>query len=405
MKNVQVLREQRSALAIDMKKLLDDNQGDKWNASLNEKYDQGIAQIEAIDAEIDRHIKLKAAMDDEFETQFVAERADKVAFDKRKPSAKYFAAWLRDGDKGLTAEQFTEIRNTLSVGGTPSEGSYTVESDVMSTLIDTLKLFGGMRQEATLIKTDAGNPLAWPTSDGTSEVGELIAENTTANAADPTFGTVAVNPYKFSSKIVAVPFELLQDSQLDIEAFVGNRLAQRIGRIENQYFTTGSGTAQPRGVVTGATSGKVGTTGQTTTVIADDLIDLIHSVDPAYRVPSSCFMMHDLSLAKIRKLKDSSNRPIYIPGYDGLAGAMKDTLLGYDICINQDIAQMAANAKSILFGDFSKYVIRDVMNAQLFRFADSAYVKLGQIGFLMWARAGGNLVDSNAVKYYANSAT
>jgi HK97 family phage major capsid protein len=107
----------------------------------------------------------------------------------------------------------------------------------------------------------------------------------------------------------------------------------------------------------------------------------------------------------LRKLKDTAGRPIFLPGYDGLGQAMGDTLLGYDICINQDVAAMAANAKSILFGDFSKYVIRDVMAPTLFRFEDSAYAKLGQVGFLMWHRAGGNLLDSAAVKYYANSAT
>ena len=84
---------------------------------------------------------------------------------------------------------------------------------------------------------------------------------------------------------------------------------------------------------------------------------------------------------------------------------MPDTLLGYEVTVNQDVAAMAANAKSILFGDFYAYKIRDVMQATMFRFTDSAYAKLGQIGFLMWARSGGNLVDTTAVKYYANSAT
>jgi HK97 family phage major capsid protein len=405
MKNLQELRDRRSARAQELKALLDANPGDKWTAAHNEKYDQGIDEIANIDSEIKRHVDLKNAMEVEFENEFVIDKAERIARDKRSPSARYLAAWLKGGDDALTAEQFLEIRNTMSTT-TSGEGGYTVQSDVLSTLIDSLKEFGGMREEATLIRTAQGNPMAYPTSDGTSEVGELIAENITATGADPTFGTVSVNPYKFSSKIVAVPFELLQDSEIDIEAFVGNRLSQRIGRIENQFFTTGTGTGQPRGVVTGAGSGKVGTSGQTLTVISDDLIDLLHSVDPAYRKGGSpCFMMHDLSLAKIRKLKDSQNRPIYIPGYDGLAGAMKDTLLGYKVCINQDVAQMAANAKSILFGDMSKYIIRDVMNAQLFRFTDSAYTKLGQVGFLMWQRAGGNLIDAGAVKYYQNSAT
>ena len=310
-----------------------------------------------------------------------------------------------NGDKAITAEEWREIRATMSTG-TGSEGGYSVQSDVASTIIDSLKYFGGMREAATVIQTSMGNALSFPGSDGTAETGELIAENTTATAADPTFTTVALNAYKFSSKIVAVPFELLQDSQVDVAAFVNRRLAQRIGRVTNTYFTTGTGSAQPRGVVVGSTLGKTGTTGQTTTIIFDDLVDLIHSVDVEYRKGSSVrWMMNDASLGKIRKLKDSQNRPVFIPGWDGLGNAMPDQIMGYPVTLNNDVVVMAASAKTVLFGDFSLYYIRDVMAPTLFRFEDSAYAKLGQIGFLMWHRSGGNLLDAGAVKHYANSAS
>ena len=116
--------------------------------------------------------------------------------------------------------------------------------------------------------------------------------------------------------------------------------------------------------------------------------------------------MNDDSLRIIRKLKDGNGRPIFLPGYDGLGGPMPDSLLGQPIFINQHMATMAASAKSILFGDFSKYIIRDVLQMQLHRFTDSAYAKLGQVGFLMFSRHAGNLVDvGGAVKYYQNSAT
>jgi HK97 family phage major capsid protein len=187
----------------------------------------------------------------------------------------------------------------------------------------------------------------------------------------------------------------------------------RLGRITNTHFTTGSGSGQPNGVVTAAGSGKVGTTGQTSTVIYDDLIDLQHSVDPAYRELGNCgWMMNDSSVKVIRKIKDGQSRPLFIPGYEeaipasGKAGGIPDSLLGDPIQINQDVATMAANAKSILYGDFSFYKIRDVLDMQMFRFTDSAYAKNGQVGFLAFLRSGGNLTDvGGAVRYYANSAT
>lgn len=404
--SIQAMRERRSALAQNLHQLLEKNPGDKWTPELQAKYDADLAQVDDLDAQIGRINAVNDRLAREAMDGMVKEAGDRAVTDARTPAQKLYAKWLRGGDKALTAEEWAGIRATLSTT-TGSQGGYAVQTEVARTLMDALKAYGGMRAVATVIQMSGEGDLNYPTSDGTSETGELIAQNTTATALDPSFGVVTVSPYKFSSKIVAVPFELLQDANIDIEAFVNMRLATRIGRITNTKFTVGSGTSEPNGVVTAAASGKVGTTGQTVTVIFDDLVDLVHSVDPAYRALGRCrFMMNDSSLKVIRKLKDSQNRPIFLPGYDGLDGPMADSVLGYPVQINQDVAVMAANAKSILFGDFSYYVIRDVMAAQLWRFDDSAYVKLGQIGFLMWSRHGGNFIDvGGAVKYYANSAT
>lgn len=406
MQSIQAMRERIAARAQEVRDLVEKH-NEKWGAELQAKYDAGMAEIEDLKAQVQR---TEAAMQVDQDNAGAAAAAASLA--ARQPDTKkasrveeLYNKFLRQGEKSITAEEWREIRATMSTT-TGSEGGYTVQTEVARRVVDALKAFGGMRAAAQVIRTDMGNDMSFPTSDGTAETGELIGQNTTATSADPTFGTVPVVAYKFSSKIVAVPFELLQDSQIDVAAFVEGRLTQRIGRITNQLFTTGTGTGQPRGVVTGATLGKTGTTGQTTSVIFDDLVDLVHSVDPAYRTaPGVRWMLNDASLKVIRKLKDSQNRPVFLPGYDGLGGAMGDSLLGYPITVNQDVATMAANAKSILFGDFGQYLIRDVMAPTLFRFEDSAYAKLGQVGFLMWHRAGGNLLDTGAVKYYANSAT
>ncbi len=406
MQSIQELRERRTSLAQNIRTLLDEHPGDKWNAALQEKYDQGMAEIEAIGAEAKRVQTVLDMLAENATADKVRELTERKAHGDKSEAMNLYSKWLRGGDRALNADEWSSIRNTMSTT-TAAQGGYTVPTEVAQQVADALKQYGGVRPVADVITTTGSNPLNFPTSDGTSETGELIAENTTATSADPSFGVVTLTTYKFSSKIVAVPFELLQDSAVDMEAFVRTRLATRLGRVQNTYFTTGTGSSQPNGVVTAAAAGKVGTTGQTTTVIVDDLIDLVHSVDPAYRALGNCrFMMNDSSIKVIRKLKDSTGRPIFLPGYDGLAGAMPDSLLGYPIQVNQDIAAMAANAKSILFGDFSFYKIREEMGVTLFRFDDSVYIKLGQIGFLAWVRAGGNLADvGGCLKYYANSAT
>lgn len=407
MQSIQALRERRAAIAQSIHKLLDDHPGEKWTAALQEKYDQGMAEIENIAAEAKRVQAVLDLIADNAETDAVRTVVDRAARDQKRP-ANVDAFWklMKNGEKLVTPEEWAVLRNTMSVG-TSAQGGYTVPTEVATSVADALKAYGGMRDVADVFRTAQGNDINFPTSDGTTETGELIGENTTATGADPSFGVVTLKTYKFSSKIVAVPFELLQDTSIDMEGFITTRLVTRLGRVTNTYFTTGTGISQPNGIVTAASAGKTGTTGQTTTVIFDDLIDLIHSVDPAYRALGRCkFMLNDASLKIIHKLKDTAGRPIFLPGYDGLSGPMADTILGYPIQINQDVATMAANAKSILFGDFTFYKIRDAMDIQMFRFDDSAYIKLGQIGFLAWMRSGGNFTDvGGAVKYYANSAT
>jgi HK97 family phage major capsid protein len=226
------------------------------------------------------------------------------------------------------------------------------------------------------------------------------------SAGDTTFGNKTLDVYKYSSKKIALPFELIQDSMFDLEGYIQALLALRIGRITAAHFTTGTGTGQPTGLVTAATVGKTGTTGQTATVIYDDLIDLEHSVDPVYRAGAG-YLMADSSLKVVRKIKDSQGRPIFVPGYEqGNPGGAPDRLLGRPITIAQEMPAMAANAKSIAFGDFSKYIVREVMDLTMFRMTDSAFTLNGQVGFVAFNRQGGNLIDvGGAVKLYQNSAT
>ena len=118
-------------------------------------------------------------------------------------------------------------------------------------------------------------------------------------------------------------------------------------------------------------------------------------------------MLHDDALKMLRKIKDSQGRPIFVPGYEmGNPGGAPDRLLGREIVINQNMPAPGASAKSVLFGQFSKYLIRDVMDVTLFRMTDSAYTLKGQVGFVAFCRSGANLLDvGGAVKAYQHPAT
>lgn len=403
--SIQALRERRTGLAIEARKLLDETKDVKWGPEHDLKYNNLTGEITDLDKSIERHQKV---FDLEAEKRF--ENRDPQKLGKRDTEdllsdIGIFDTWMRRGDKGLSAEQATKLFNTMSTT-TPAEGGYTVPSAVATSVIDSLKAYGGMRDVAEMLTTAQGNPLSYPSSDGTSEVGELLAENAQASTLDVSFGTVGLNVFRYSSKIITVPIELLQDSTVDIEAFVRGRIINRIGRITNQHYTTGSGTGQPRGVVTAAGAGKVGQTGQTLTVIYDDLVDLLESVDAAYQSTKCKFMFAQSMRKVVRKLKDTAGRPIWTPGYEaGITAGAPDLLLGQSVVINNDMPAPGVSAKSIIYGDLSQYKIRDALNLSLMRFDDSAFASKGQVGFLAFVRSGGNLADASAVKYYQHSAT
>jgi HK97 family phage major capsid protein len=403
---IQAQREKIEHLAKQAKNMLADKGDQKWSPEDQAKYNEFMDGIEACRAAIKREEQLREAEADAF-----FENAAKDVTKGRKPedvveinAMQAVALYLRNGHN-VSAEQAIAIRNAMSTT-TTTEGGYTVPSEVASMVIDSMKAFGAMRAVADVFSTDGGNAMNWPTSDGTSEVGEIVAENAAASGADITFGTVAVNPYKYSSKKIALPWELIADSAIDVVGFVTNRLGTRLGRITNTHYTTGDGSSKPYGVAARASSGKTGTTGQTLTVIYNDLVDLVHAVNRAYRTGAK-FMMNDASVGIIQKLVDGNSRPIWTPSDNaGISNGVSGKLLGYDVVTNDDVAVMAANAKSILFGDFSYFKIRDVAGSVMMRrFDDSAFALNGQVGFCGWMRTGSNLVDTAAVKYYANSAT
>lgn len=420
---------ERLSIVEKMRALTDKAHNEKRNltAEENAQWDVMDAEQEKIKAEIlklQKQAQLDAEMNSSANprlTNVNAENEDTESAEEQKRYLNVFQKYVRYGIENLAGEEQkllrskfvtdkegTKIRAAQTV--TTTGGGYLIPQGFSNQIDDAIKAFGGMMQASYVFDTETGATLPWPTDNDTSNVGELLGINTGAASQDVTFGQVNFGAYKYSSKQVLVPIELLQDSYFNLNQFLASKLGQRIGRIINQHFTTGTGSGQPNGAVTGATSGKVGATGETLTVIYDDLVDLVHAVDPGYRLnPTARFMLADSSLKVIKKLKDGQNRPLWIAGAGTILDPGKkdpDTIIGYPYTINQDMPAMAANAKSILFGDFDKYKIRRVMEMTLLRLTER-YAEVGQVGFLMFARFDGQLIDAGThpIQYFQNSAT
>ena len=406
--DIQTLREERAQSAQKARQLLDSVEPDDWNDDHNHQYDQLVESIDRFDSQIerlDRQLQIEAA--DFAITSGLAER-NGLSLDEAQHNIDMekgiFNSFLRGGIDALSADQreYVEQRRLRADMGTGTgpEGGYLVPTDFATRLIEEMKLFGNMRLVATIQQTSSGAPIEWPVADNLDQEGEIVAENTEVSDEDPTFGIKTIGAYKYSSKGVAVPFELLQDSRIDLEAYIVRLLAQRISRITNRHFTLGTGSDQPRGIIPASSKGVDAVA--VDMIGYDDLVNLEHSVDPAYRMGAR-FMFADMALKTVKMLKDDIGRPLWVPG---VAVNEPDTILGYGYTINQYMDTPEASAKSVAFGQFSNYLIRDVMAVTLFRMTDSAYTRKGQVGFLAFSRHDGDLLDASgqSVKYLQHPA-
>jgi HK97 family phage major capsid protein len=414
MPTTQQLREQRANIWDQMKEVMElaEREGRDLTAEEREKYDRAESDLDRLGADIERqerHEGRAAQLERVDRTGVVPpQRGNAEDADKRYGAA--FGAWVRSigGTSDLEADDRLVLRNrgldqqelrALGVG-TNTAGGYAVPAGFRNELIAQMAAFGGMLDLAQVIRTDSGGTLPWPTMNDTGNKGRILAENTVMTQTDVVFGQANLDAYMYSSDLVLVSFQLLNDSAVDVEAVLRGVLAERIGRIWNEHFVTGTGTSQPDGIVTGAPIGKTGAAGQVTAITFDDVLDLVHSVDPAYR-GNARFLLSDAALKMVRRLKDADGRPLWEPS---IQAGEAQSLLGYPVSINQAVPAPAASAKSVLFGDIrAAYVIRIVNDVTLIRF-NERYADALQVGFSAFARADGTLQQAAAVRAYAHPA-
>ncbi|MFF5001706.1 phage major capsid protein [Streptomyces phaeochromogenes] len=381
-----------------------------WTTEERTNWDAAEARLTEVSSDIERLNKM-AALDKIDRSQIVTttgEPADRRGdgAEQTKRYAEAFSTYLRGGMDRLTSEQRNmmmdqQVDLRAMGGNTDIGGGFTVPDEFRNIMTETMKAFGGVFGLADVITTSTGADLNWPTNDDTSNEGEILGENVAAGEQDIQVGGKKLKAYTFSSKQVRLSLQLLQDSAFGLEAWVPKKLGERIGRRAARAWTTGTGVDQPEGITTNAVVGKTGAGGQTTSIIYDDLVDIEHSVDVAYRAGAQ-YLMHDLMLKVIRKLKDSQQRPLWQPIP---APGFPATINGFTYNIDNSMPVPAASAKSIAFGDFKAgYLIRQVLDVQTLRLVER-YAEYLQVAFLGFSRMDGMINDSSAIRLYQHPAS
>lgn len=302
------------------------------------------------------------------------------------------------GSEREAALREVELRN-LSAGSNVAGGYIAAPPEMIRRLEMAMLDFGGIYELAEVIRTANANPIGWPSANDTSNSGEWLGEaddaTATSDSVDPTFKKTQWFAHKVSSKPIRVSFELLRDSVFDLPGIIGAMLGERIGRAKAAAFATGSGAGKPRGLTLDTALGK--TAAGAAAITTDELIDLVHSVDPAYRKQGCAWLMKDSTVQLVRKLKDSTNQYLWQPG---MQSGAPNVLYGFPVYTSQDMPAATTGLKSVVFGQLSAYKVREVGAIRLRRF-DELYGETDETGFIAFHEADGGLLDAggNPVKH------
>lgn len=369
-----------------------------------QKHMDRITEIDVRSQQIEKTLRAEAAGD---------ERRESVAGVVRNEGRGYSAEGraLRDFIAGRTdsfSADFTAVARhvdnrgrvtvgesrDLFAGGAATGGAATVPTTFSKTLVEHLVESSAIRRtSATILTTDSGERLLIP---NTTKYGKAVktAEGALIGQDDPEFGQAVLEAFKYPI-LIRVSNELLADSGVDIEGFLARQAAEAIADPTDFDYIVGTGAAgQPQGIV-GASSLGI-TAGSATALTTDELLDLYFSVKGPYR-QKAFWLMNESTLLLARKLKDADGRYLYEPNITGNAA---DTLFGRPVVTSPHMPAMAANAKPIVFGDTSKFYVRDV---QGLRFERSEHAEFDRdvTVFRAILRTDSELVDrTGAVKHW-----
>lgn len=454
MKTVKELNEQKAALAKDICEMAerhdswDSDAETRWQA-LNDDYNaldksievakqaeraaafaneavltaDGVTREEIVDKSFSRHLARK---DESIVTPedranaflgWARAKADKPVLPEQARALEKVgkSASAAGYDFNLTPGEYRTVRDTIEKRDTVNYqstaagfGGTTVPEGFVFNFEKALLAFGSVRRVADVVRTTGVGDLPWPTANDTSNKGSQIDEvqDSTDSGIDSTPVAMAATTWKafnFTSDIIRVSYTLLDDTAFNLQAELAAMAGERIARITEDRFTNGNGSTQPQGIRVGAALGHVAAA--TNAIDPNELLDLEHSVDPAYRAGERVgFMMHDNILKVLRKLRDSDGRSLW---QNSLSAGEPQTLAGYPIFVNQEMPNtLAANNRVVLFGDLSKYKIRDVSNFRLL-ISEHRYLEFDQLAIVAHSRHDGRILNAgtNPIKYLAMAAS
>ena len=279
-----------------------------------------------------------------------------------------------------------------------SGGGFLVPTDVQEMVTAAARAASSVAQVAQEIVTDSGATLNMALA-STLGTGAWIAESGSYTPSDITVTQQAMGAFKSATKII-VSEELRADEAVEMDAYLAFELGGRLGALQENAFCVGDGSGKPLGLVHASSTIPVvnAATGSSLLYKLADLMAVFKALPTGYRANASWLMNAD-DFASLAGTADTAGGLVF-PSlqFD------PPSLFGRPVYI-ADLPTPAANAKSLVFGNFKlAYGIRRVNGVTLQR-QDELHSDLGQIGFKALARVDGRILLSDAARILAHSAT
>lgn len=400
------LRKKRAGLIEQMRDVHKQAEGRNLTDDEKTKFDKLDADVIALRKDIERQERMEELQKEQAEKRYQSEKKNRDEGGQKSDKPTYRSAFedmLKRGGK-MTDEHYQIIQKRAAtdpnVVGDNALGGFLVPEDFNSELEIIMKQYGGMIGVVNEERSNFGGKYKENVLDDTNNEGAIIDEAVEDEVNNLNFTQFNLDSFTYTSRVILITWELMQDNAVNIMSKINAIAGERLGRVYNRHLTVGTGVGQPTGILVGGEQGVV--TAAADGIARPEILKLIHSVDPAYRIgPNVRLMFNDQTLSALKSIALGSGdaRPLWQPS---IRENEPDRLEGYQYVINQNMPDIGAGQKPMAFGDFSKYTMRRVKGNTLVRL-NELFATKRSTGFFMYNRMDGGLKVSKAVKYMQNA--
>jgi len=330
------------------------------------------------------------------------QREAKTAEAVQKAAVNFAGASVTDSESDILRKMIAgEIRGHEFRAITGSSTGAPVPTSFYNQVVTVARLVNPLLDYATVINTSSGENLQIPNQSGFSTA-TIVGQGSSIGTSEPTFNAFkTLSAYKFSA-LAQLSLELVQDSGVDIVGFLADQFGNAFGYAIGDKLVNGTGTVEPTGLLNSASSAVTGGTGVSGFATADNIVDLVYSLDGSLRnKPSFAILANKTAIAGMRKLKDSYGRYLFDIG---VGQDKRDLVLGVPVIETPAMPDPAVGAKSILAGDLKALYVRNAGGLQIDRSDDFAFGNSLATWRSTW-RIDGALIQTANIKYYKGGAS